>query len=86
MAVTAAHVRQVCASVRWRPPKLSPTAEVSFEVARRACTDEGMSSLSPMDPEAIRALLRRIDGRRSAVLARVEPHMTPGAPERLVLQ
>ncbi len=94
MILTAAQVRQACALLRWSSPKLSRAARVPYDVARKARTDEGMLTLPSMDVGMIHAALEKAgiqfeadaEGRTNAVLAKSEPRIMPGAPDRLILR
>ncbi len=94
MTLTAAQVRQACVLLRWSSPRLSRTARVPYDVARKARSDVSMPTLSSMDVEAIRAALEKAgvqfevdaEGQLNPVLAKSEPRMMPGAPDRLILR
>ncbi len=59
MTLTAAQVRQACDLLRWNSPRLCRAARVPYDVARRARTDDGMSTLLPTDVRTVRAALEK---------------------------
>lgn len=59
MALTAAQIRRACRALKWRSPMLARRARVTWEVARRAQSDEAIATVSTADLEAIGAALRR---------------------------
>lgn len=53
MTISAAQVREACSLLRWKAPRLCKGAKVSYKAALNARRDEGISTLSDADLQAI---------------------------------
>jgi hypothetical protein len=81
MTLTAAHVRQACALLKWRSPRLSRQAQISYRSAMNSRKDSDISDVPGTDLWAIRRAFEAagirfdndLDGHLTAILSRADP-------------